>query len=247
MSFSIRLGNFLYNRAFFLYNPLYSLFKKRQDRLEIELLEKIVKPGFVVVDVGANIGFYARILSQLTGPGGEVHCFEPDKENFKHLRSAVNKLENVVVNNKAVGPKSGKIKIYLSGELNVDHRTYEPEEYTGIAEIEAVSLDDYFEQGTRVDVIKMDIQGYEMAAVQGMNRVIKDNPEIVIVSEFWPHGLNKAGSSVTEYYNHLAEMRFKIYLLRGGKLTVLNRTELPELKDLGKEHFFNIIASRQSV
>src|SRR5687767_10087364 len=155
MSFSIRLGNFLYNNAFFAYKPLYKLFKLRQDAFEIGLLKQHVKPGSVVVDIGANIGFYATLLSEMVGPKGKVHCFEPDQKNFAYLREYVNGLQNVIPSNKAVGPRTEKLKIYTSKDLNVDHRTYEPEEFGRALEIDAISLDDYFEPGTRVDLIKM--------------------------------------------------------------------------------------------
>jgi FkbM family methyltransferase len=247
MSFSIRLGNFLYNRAFFAYQPLYTLFKQRQDRQEIELLTKLVKPGSVVADIGANIGFYAQVLAKLCGTTGGVHCFEPDSENFRHLETATGKLENVVINHKAVAANSGKLKIYLSKELNVDHRTYEPEEYDSTAEIDAIALDDYFEPGTRVDVIKMDIQGFEMQAIQGMKRVLSENPGIVIVSEYWPYGLRKAGSSATAYYRHLNELGMKVQILRHGSLQPLGAGDLAKMEPLGKEHYFNIIASRKGV
>jgi len=247
MSFSIRLGNLLYNRAFFAYQPLYTLFKHRQDRPEIELLKKVVKPGAVVADIGANIGFYAKILAKLCGNAGEVHCFEPDRINFRHLAAAMGGLENVTINHKAVAANSGKLKIYLSKELNVDHRTYEPEEYDHTEEIDAISLDDYFEAGTRVDVIKMDIQGFEMQAIQGMSRVLSENREIVIISEFWPYGLHKAGSTATEYYQRLAGLGFKVQILRNGSPEPLSAGDLAEMEDLGKEHYFNIIASRKGV
>src|SRR5688572_1605134 len=105
MSLSIRLGHFLYRNFYSLYKPLYFRFKKKQDKAEIALLRRLVKPGTVVIDIGANIGFYAGILSDLVGNKGSVHCFEPDKTNFEHLRSITAGLKNVSINNKAVGPR----------------------------------------------------------------------------------------------------------------------------------------------
>ncbi|MGZ5136034.1 MAG: FkbM family methyltransferase [Flavitalea sp.] len=247
MSFSIQTGNFLYKHLFFLYKPLYTLFKLKQDSFELGLLKKYVTPGAVVLDIGANIGFYAGILSKLVGPDGEVHCFEPDEKNFNYLRASTKSLKNVSVNHKAVGPRTEKIKIYTSKDLNVDHRTYQPEEFDEEIEIEAVSIDDYFEAGSRVDLIKMDIQGFEMQAIKGMKRTITENPGIRIISEFWPYGLNKAGSSLTEYYNFLIAEHFHIYLLHKDSLQLLDPAKVKSLEMLGKEHYFNIFATRKSV
>jgi len=252
MSFSIKLGNFLYKNAFVLYKPLYTSFKNKQDAFEIKLLEKYVQPGDVVLDIGANIGYYALILAKLVGNKGRVHCFEPDKKNFGHLENATLSSGNIQINNHAAGPKTEKLKIYTSKNLNVDHRTYRPEEFDEELEIEAVSMDDYMmkkdpAEGGRVDFIKMDIQGFEMQAIQGMQRILRKNHDIKIISEFWPYGLKKAGSSLTEYFKFLTEQGFTCYLLEKNALEKLSLEKVASLEGLGEEQYFNIFASRSDV
>ena len=61
--------------------------------------------------------------------------------------------------------------------------------------IEMVALDHYFKPGQRVDLIKMDIQGYELHALRGATRVVADNPDIKLLIEFWPYGLTQAGAN----------------------------------------------------
>lgn len=246
-SFSIQLGNFLYKNAFALYKPMYSAFKNKQDAFEITLLKKHVKKNDVILDIGANIGFYAKLLADLTGPQGVVHCFEPDKTNFNHLKNNCGKLQNVILNNKAVGPKTEKLKIYTSKSINVDHRTYKPEEFDQEIEIEAVSIDDYLNNQTKVDLIKIDIQGFEMQAIKGMLRILDNNPNIKIISEFWPYGLKKAGSSVSEYFSFLTHKGFNCYLLEKNSLQLLNPNKVKSMEGLDKEHYFNIFASRNNV
>ena len=69
-------------------------------------------------------------------------------------------------------------KLYVSGHLNVDHRTYATEgDSRRIVPIDIIALDDYFKPGQRVDLIKMDIQGYELHALRGASRVLADNPD----------------------------------------------------------------------
>jgi FkbM family methyltransferase len=245
-NFSIRLGNFLYKNAFTVYKPMYALFKKKQDAFEIDLLKKHIRPGDCVLDIGANIGFYAEILSALAGSNGEVHCFEPDKVNFNHLRDNCGKLRNVRLNNKAAGPRTEKIKIYTSKELNVDHRTYKPDEYESEIEIEAVSIDDYI-ASKKVDFIKMDIQGFEMQAVRGMAKTLENNPDVKLISEFWPYGLKKAGSSVTDYFDLLCSKGFDCFLLEKNSLLKLTKEKVASLEELGQEHYFNIFATRSNV
>lgn len=246
-SFSIKLGNFLYKNAFGLYAPMYSVFKKKQDAFEIELLKKYIKNKFIVLDIGANIGFYAKILSGLVGSEGEVHCFEPDKTNFEHLKTACGGFSNIKLNNKAAGPKTEKLKIYTSKNLNVDHRTYKPDDFDREIEIEAVSMDDYLAENTKVDFIKMDIQGFEMQAIQGMKTILENNSHIKIISEFWPYGLRKAGSSVAEYFNFLTGKGFTCYLLEKDSLQKLSAEKVNSMLPLGEEQYFNILAARDNV
>lgn len=247
MSFSIKLGNFLYKNAFGLYKPMYKLFKNKQDAFEIELLKKHIKQNDTVLDIGANIGFYATILSDIVGEKGLVHCFEPDSKNFEHLKKTTANFKNIKINNKAVGPKTEKLKIYTSKNLNVDHRTYKPEEYDKEIEIDAVSIDDHLASNPKVDLIKMDIQGFEMQAIQGMQTILDKNKDIKLISEFWPYGLKKAGSSLTEYFNFLVNKGFTCYLLEKNSLEKLSIDKVRSLEPLGEEHYFNIFATRTDV
>ncbi len=247
MSFSIKLGNFLYKHAFAVYKPMYTRFKNRQDAFEIELLKKHISHGDTVLDIGANIGYYASLLSQLVGEKGKVHCFEPDKQNFEHLQKTVSGLKNTRINNTAVGPRTETLKIYTSKNLNVDHRTYKPEEYDQEIEIQAVSIDDYLGNTTTIDFIKMDIQGFEMQAIQGMQKTLENNPSLKLISEFWPYGLKKAGSSVTEYFTFLTAKGFTCYLLEKKSLKKLTVDDVRLLEPLPEEHYFNIFATRAHV
>jgi FkbM family methyltransferase len=241
-SFSIKLGNFLYKTSFPLYKKMYSVFKNKQDAFEIELLKKHIKSGDTVLDIGANIGFYATILSDIVGEKGTIHCFEPDTTNFAHLKKTTASYKNIIINNKAVGPKTEKLKIYTSKELNVDHRTYKPEEYDQEIEIDAVSIDDYL-KGAKVDFIKMDIQGFEMEAMKGMKDTLKNNPKVKMISEFWPYGLRKAGSSLRDYFVLLKELNFNVEILKENKLETLDLETVLKLESLGEEHYFNIFVS----
>ncbi len=247
MSFSIKLGNFLYKNAFGLYKPMYRMFKNKQDAFEIDLLKKHIHKNATVLDIGANIGFYAIILSDIVGEKGLVHCFEPDAKNFEHLKKTTAAFKNIKINNKAVGPRTEKLKIYTSKNLNVDHRTYKPEEYEQEIEIDAVSIDDHLASNPKVDFIKMDIQGFEMQAIQGMQTILEKNKDVKLISEFWPYGLRKAGSSLTDYFIFLVSKGFTCYLLEETSLLKLTAEKVKSLEPLGEEHYFNIFATRNNV
>jgi FkbM family methyltransferase len=187
-------GNKFYQHAFPIYRLFYRAFKVYTDRAERQLLKRILFTGAVVVDAGANIGIYSEFLSRCVGPTGAVHSFEPSPDNFKRLHAATGKLSNVRLSQAAVGEYSGKSELYLSDKLNVDHRAYMAAgDSRRTVPIEIVALDDYFKPGERVDLIKMDIQGYELHALRGANRLLEDNSDIKLLVEFWPYGLKQAG------------------------------------------------------
>ena len=190
------LGNKVYQHAFSIYRPVYAAYKAYADHAERQLLRQILVPGNVAVDAGANIGIYSQFLARCVGPAGVVYSFEPAPENFERLRAAARGFPNMHILQAAVGECSGTSELYLSDTLNVDHRTYVTQNFTRRAvQIEMVALDDYFSTGQRVDLIKMDIQGYELHALRGAGRVLADNPATKLLLELWPYGLKQAGTN----------------------------------------------------
>jgi FkbM family methyltransferase len=188
------VGNKVYQHAFPIYRPLYAAYKTYADRAQRQLLRKILFRGAVVVDVGANIGIYSEFLSRCVGPTGLVHSFEPAPDNFKRLCAATRNLSNVRLAQAAVGERSGETRLYISDKLNVDHRAYKADgDLRRAVPAKMIALDDYFKPGQRVDLIKMDIQGYELHALRGAKRVLEENADINLLLELWPSGLEQAG------------------------------------------------------
>jgi FkbM family methyltransferase len=216
-----RIANRFYSTAFPIYRPVYSLFKAISDRAERALLRKIIQPGMTVVDAGANIGIYSLFLAQLAGPRGQVHAFEPSAENFRRLASAVRGCPQARAIQAAVGDATGQLTLYVSDDLNVDHRTYAIDDPSRReVRVPCVRLDDHFAPGQQVDFIKMDIQGYEMHALRGMERVLADSPRIGLLLEFWPFGLRAAGGSAAELIAFLTSRGFQLSVLgkNGGQI-----------------------------
>jgi FkbM family methyltransferase len=209
------VGNKAYVRAFPVYRLFYRAFKAYTDRAERQLLRNVLFRGAVVVDAGANIGIYSQFLSRCVGRSGVVHSFEPSPENFERLQVATRNLGNVRLSRTAVGECSGRSKLYVSDKLNVDHRTYMAEgDSRDAVPIDIVALDDYFKPGERVDLIKMDIQGYELHALRGATRVLEENPDINLLLEFWPSGLEQAGVRWEELVQMLQSFDMELALIR---------------------------------
>jgi FkbM family methyltransferase len=219
-----RIGNKAYKYAFPAYRFAYRIFKAYADRAERQLLQKILFTGAVVVDAGANIGIYSEFLSRCVRPSGVVHSFEPCPDNFRRLCCATRKLPNVRLCPAAVGERSGETMLYVSDKLNVDHRAYATEgDARRARQVGMVALDDYFKPGERVDLLKLDIQGYELHALQGAKRVVNENQEIKLLLEFWPYGLKQAGVSWAELIEMLEGSAMNVMFVRADGLIPFER------------------------
>jgi FkbM family methyltransferase len=238
-----RLANKLYEHFYPAYYPLYAIWKSLSDRRERALLSQFIRPGMNVVDVGANIGIYTRFLSRLVASSGRVHAFEPAPMNFKHLQKNVGAFSNTLLNQKAVGERTGSIKLFFSNELNVDHRTFDSGDKREIIDVPVVSLDEYFNAGDRVDLIKIDVQGYELSVLQGAKRVLEDNPDIKILMEFWPYGLSKAAVPSLQVINLINSLGFEIRTTSDPFGSLFDGMQLDSNNI---DHYCNLIITKRS-
>lgn len=238
------LGNRLYRHAYPLYRPLYGLYKVLLDRSERALLRRVVTPGMTVIDVGANIGVYSRFLAGLVGADGKVVAFEPAPDVFRRLQDNVARLSQVEPINAAVGSDTGEIVLFESDELNVDHRVYDTGENRRQIRVRCWALDDYIQPAQRVNLVKIDVQGFELRALRGAERVLKSNAGIVVLLEFWPHGLHTAGDQPAALVDYLSkECGFQLYGIESRRLQLFDPRSLNE----HPESYCNVVALRTPV
>ncbi len=170
-------------------------FTRVYEPFETRWFLKHVRPGQTVVDVGANIGYYTLLLARQVGNEGRVFAFEPDPTNFAILEKNVelNGYRNVTLERLAVSNTNGFVKLLWNDANHGDHRIGAVESDLPGIEVRTVRLDDYFSghEGS-IDVIKMDIQGAEYHAVLGMQHLLARQPQLKLVTEFWPAGLADA-------------------------------------------------------
>lgn len=242
----IKIGNWLFRNAYPLYQLSYFRFKKKNDAEEIRLLRRLIRPGMVVYDIGANIGFYALLLSRLVGEKGRVVCFEPDTVNFSRLEQNTRDNKNVGIFQQAVSDKTGILNIYRSKLLNVDHRTYPVNNYEAVEEVRAVSIDDMLQNRLvpPPDIIKIDIQGYEMSAFRGMQNLLKQAASLKIVAEFWPHGFRRAGTSSLEFFDFFKGAGYHFQMIAEDSLKPLHREFVEKHSEAPFEFSFNVLISK---
>jgi FkbM family methyltransferase len=205
--------NLLFHRGYPLYRPVYFLYKRFSDREKLRFLAETVRPGMTVLDIGANIGFYAKILSKLVGETGVVYAFEPEQLNFERMRANTQGLQNLKLVRAAVGSKTQKLKLYVSDDMNVDHHTYDNGRSRRAVEVDCVALDDYLAAVRTVDFVKIDVQGFDCEAIRGARELLKRSSNVKLLGEFWPFGLKNSGTLPSSYLQLLKDLGFSVEFL----------------------------------
>ncbi|HTC19371.1 MAG TPA: FkbM family methyltransferase [bacterium] len=191
--------------------------------VETGLFKSKIQAGDTVLDIGANIGYYTLMAARRVGPQGKVYAFEPDPANFRLLEKNVkaNGYGNVILVNKAVADKNGKIRLYLNPSNRGDHRVYDSKDGRSSIEIEKIALDRFFKPlDKKIHFIKMDIQGAEALALEGMKGLVRANKGLKLITEFSPASLEMAGSRPQSYLKSLQTLGFRFFEISEKKKSV---------------------------
>ena len=226
-----------------------SIFGKYEP-LEIETIKQETQEGSVFVDIGANIGYHTLHIARHVGEKGHVYAFEPDDENFALLKKnlQVNGITNVTLVKKAVSNKVGFAKLYLSDTNKADHQIYETKEMRKALEIKTTTLDDYFADYIgSIDFIKMDIQGSEYLAFNGMQNILKKYPNVKIVMEYWPLGIKDCGGDSEKLLDDLLSLGFSFYDVNEAKKSVIpiDKAGIVEKYNLKNGVYTNLLCKRR--
>ncbi len=172
-------------------NAYFGIFEKHL----LALMRRVLKPGGVFVDVGANIGYLSSHARRLVGGGGSVHAFEPVPEYARYLEAAaqLSNIRNIFINHCAVGNAPGQVTISISGERNIGWNTIVPGFMAKVdaqrsLDVPMVTLTKYFEDQNirQVDLIKIDVEGSEMLVFDGLRGFLNSGASPIIVSEISP-------------------------------------------------------------
>jgi FkbM family methyltransferase len=143
-----------------------------------EALARLLKPAGVFYDVGANVGFFTVIAARLLGPRGRVLAFEPVPENARLVgrNAELNGFASVEVHEVAIARRSGEAELRLADYAGgaALGEAPPPPDLKGSIRVRTLSLDDLLEAGSPPpDVVKIDVEGAEMAVFEGMARCVR--------------------------------------------------------------------------
>lgn len=194
-------------------------------------LMSTVREGMHVVDVGAHIGYYTLLLSHLVGRSGTVYAFEPEPHFYEALirNITANRLSNVQAYPYAVSERSGKVAFYADSKTGCSSLIHNPTTFAATIQVPAIALDEAIPEGTSIALIKMDVEGAELMCLRGMSRILRSNPNLIVVLEMNLPALERQQISPETYLRELEQFGLRNISVFEYGMQPLTPSELPIL------------------
>jgi FkbM family methyltransferase len=176
------------------------------DYEETATLRRRLRPGSIFVDVGANLGYYTAVASQLVGAAGRVISFEPSPVMARRLRTTFSEHPNVALREVAVGAAPAELTLWENTEGRFDPSFYQYESSMRPVAVQVDTLDRQLADVQRINLLKMDIEGHEVEALRGAQAVLRRTS--AVLCEFNERLLSMAGSSVAQLYKAFLDAGF---------------------------------------
>ncbi len=191
----------------------------------------IVKKGMRILEVGANIGYYALLEGRLAGSDGFVDAIEPSPYNFELLTKNANLNPDVrmELRQAAFGAEKGRATFYVAKKSNLSgliERDDAKDMYTDRIEVDVLTLDEYMKEKS-ADLIRMDVEGYEYEVLQGGKQMLRERPPKYFFIEVHSELLHKKGSSGEDIVRTLKGYGYDVIksFYRGSKKVQVSSTD----------------------
>jgi len=198
------------------YELMYDGFEER----EVRFVQKFLRPGMTVLDIGAHHGLYTLLASKRVGRQGRVIAFEPSPRECRRLAKhiGVNRCRNVEVECCAVGNKGSEEDLFVVEGFRDWGNSLRPPavpEATRKVRVPVRRLDDLLASRgiEHVDFIKLDVEGGELAVLQGAGRLLQTAPRPAILSEAEDVRTQPWGYQAREILQLLASWNYRWYAL----------------------------------
>jgi FkbM family methyltransferase len=221
--------------------------KRLLDGRGLRALVALAQPGMVVCDVGANIGVTAVALARRVGPQGSVLAFEPFPFNVAIFRRHVARagVANIVLSEVALGDRVETRYLRMNKTNRADLRIVPAAAAPPPASLAVAceTLDTALSRlaVSRVDLVKIDVQGFEPMVLRGMRRTLTANPDIQLVVEFYPEGIVEQGEKPLDLLETLFERFARIHRWTGREWRPLERDEaIPWVTRMGPSDYTDL-------
>jgi len=187
------------------------VYKKRElYGTDLFLKGNLVKECDIVLDIGANIGYFALMESKIIGPSGKVYAVEPSPVNYQRLNENIklNKFNNIETFNLALGDRIGTAEMFISNKSNWSRLIKRdlPDKVNQIVDVEIQTVDHFLKDKPKPTFIRMDVEGYEINIIRGMTQTL-NLEKLGVFIELHPSILSK--NDVAKIFHAFREKGFE--------------------------------------
>ena len=180
-----------------------------------EALYDLVKKGDTVLDIGTNIGSTLLMLASKVQAEGKVYGFEPDGFNYENCLQNIklNDFSNILVSQIGLGDTVGSFDLVVDTESNRGgNRISLKETNKSVTKIEVNTLDNWIQENniSKVDVIKIDVEGFEYRALIGGENLLKEHHPILFI-ELDDENLKAVGDTASSLVELLEKLDYEVY------------------------------------
>jgi len=219
-----------------------SLVAGYHEELELEIFERMAQESSVIADVGANVGLYTCVGARAM-PSGTVVAFEPAPANLEFLRRNVERngvADRVAVVAEAVSDAPGQARFFLSDGIGNHSLASENAGSERHLDVSVTTVDQHF-GGGHVDILKVDVEGFDTHVLKGARETLAAHHPAVFVELLTSH-LEQGGISPQDLVNALADQYAHIFVVDNVRRTVKESTRDELLTLAGQQVHTNLIA-----
>lgn len=189
---------------------------------EVRLMKRLLRPGAVFFDVGANFGYYTAVAARRVGPEGQVFAFEPEPGIFGSLSAWVNRaaIGQVRCVRAALSDREGMLTLYVPPPSFQNHDPSVFEYCTGMEKVEVnrLTLDGFCEDNriAHIDVLKLDVEGHEEQVLAGGEQTFRQGRVEWVLCEFNPQFSGQSGAELERLYGWFLDAGYVERTYPGG-------------------------------
>lgn len=207
---------------------------KNREKETLAIIQEVLKPNDVVIEVGGHIGYLSIFFARITGNEGKVYVFEPGYNNLPYIRSNVSSIAQIELIEKAISNQNGEAAFFvenLTGQNNSllnEYDSFQQNKNLSFIDVQSnevivktITLDTFCKEGNIApDFVKIDIEGAELLAIEGMEKVLAEHKPIIMIE-------------ITENKENIRN----IFLKHGYVLYSESRKEITSVEEIASNTF----------
>lgn len=207
-------------------------YRYKLDPIEVQYLERKIKPGETVVDIGAHKGGYLYWLHKAVGQSGRVYAFEPQPNLYAYLQTicADKAYANVQLEHAGISDQSGQLDFFIpkssgASSPGATFNSHKKEaEVCEIITVKTLTLDQYFTDKQPPSFLKIDVEGHELNVFKGAENLLKNTKPTILVECEQRH----LQYPIDQVFNYLLEFGYTGFFVQQQQIQALSKFSLEQ-------------------